>query len=126
MENTITKRTGEVREMAFAMLNVWDKARGEIKLNGRAMYNLIAIRRQINALSDTTTEAIRLLAENNGGIQEGANMRIPDDKIETVNAAINEMYKEEQTIEYNPIVLHDEDFLPVELMDIFFEFIKFE
>lgn len=119
-------KNGDVRQIAYELEGIWNQQKNEIKISGRALYNLIALKKRLQEESTVITESFMVIGQNNGGVlQENGSMKIPDENIAEVNKLLSEVANEEISIEYSPIKLVDSDNLPSELMELLFDFIEF-
>lgn len=118
---------GEVRIAGTTLLNNWEAERSNIRLGGRSLYNLIAIKKEFEQQVLKIQETVSTLAQNAGGeAQENGSFRIPEENIDDLNARLQELNDEVIEIEYAPIVMKDSDNLPPIFMDALFDFIEIE
>ncbi len=121
---TRTMKNGDIRQIAFTLEGHWNEMKVGIRVSGKTMYNLIALKRQLAEKAADITEAFMIIGQNNGGqIQENGSMQIPDENIQEVNKLLTEVANEQQDITYRPIELRDGDDIPADLMDLLFDFI---
>lgn len=124
---TRTMKNGDIRQIAFTLEGHWEEYKLDIRVSGRTMYNLIALKRHFAERAVAITESFMVIGQSHGGeIQPDGSMKIPDENIEEVNKLLTEVALEEQEIQYKPIVLSDNDSLPADLMDLLFDFIVME
>lgn len=117
-------KNGDVRQIAMELAMTWGSLKKDIHLSGTALYRLMAIKKQIDEHANLINETFRDIGLAAGGVISGeGQLRIPDEKIEEVNTQLSEVAKEEITISYAPITLREEDSLPPDLMEAFFDFI---
>lgn len=122
---TLTLRTGELQQISLALFQGWDSYKNKVNLTPKALYSLIALKRNIETHARTLQDTVNALAEKNGGIvQPNGSFEIPDEKKIGLQDALNEFAKEQVEIEYRPICLGENDQLPIELMDILFQFLE--
>lgn len=118
-------KNGDIRQVAMTLLANWDVLKRDIHLSGTALYRLMAIKKQIDEKANLVNEIFRDIGVAAGGVISGeGQLRIPEDKIEEVNAKLTEVAGEEVIISYSPVVLRDEDSLPPDIMEAFFDFIE--
>lgn len=122
---TKTMKNGDIRQIAFDLSQRWESSKSNIKLSGKATYALIGLKRKLLSIGDEITEAFGTVGLALGGkVDEMGMLKIPDDKIDEANKQLTEIAVQTQEIEFTPIVLNEEDELPMELMDILYDFIE--
>lgn len=122
----ISLSTVEVRNIGTNLFPNWEKQKDEIKLKGRSLYRLIALKKTLEAHLTTVEETLMALAKQHNGVpQENGTIVIPPEHREAANAAFREFGEEMIEIEYQPIVLAEEDNLPVDIFDSLFTFIEY-
>lgn len=123
--NTITMKNGDIRQISFTLESSWDSMKGAIKVSGKALYSIIAIKRKLSELANVITESFLVIGQNHGGeVQPDGSLKIPDENIPEVNNLLTEIAMEEQTVEFKPIVLGENDDIPAGLMELLFDFIE--
>lgn len=122
---TKTLKNGDVRQFWMTLMMVWETSKKEIKLSGASLYRLLAIKKKIEEQAVVVNDAFVQIGISLGGVDAGnGQMRIPDEHIEEANKLLSEVAMEEMQIEYSPIELHESDYLPPDLMELFFDFIQ--
>lgn len=120
-----TLTMGEARVMATDFLNNWESEKNKMQLSGPAMYNLIAVKKELEKHIVKIQETVSTLASAAGGeLQDNGSYRIPEDKVEELNQKLAEFNSETLEIEYSPIKLRENDYLPPVFMDALFNFIE--
>lgn len=114
---------GEASASGQYMINNWNDLKGDIKLKAVNMYSLLGIRKTMQEKAQLIQESVIEFARSAGGIEESGGVRVPDDKIEEVNAQLKELQEQTFDLEYKPITITADESLPIDLMDILFEFI---
>lgn len=119
-----TLTTNDLQVAANALFTAWEPNKNDISLQVIQMYNLIKLKKTLQEEATKLTETVTTLAEQAGGerLQNGG-IKIPDEKIDEVNAALEELSKETIEIEYTPIQITGEDRIPVAIMEPLMEFI---
>lgn len=88
---------------------------------------MLKIKQQIEEKTRLINQAFMAVGERFGGtVNEQGNLQIPQENIPTVNTELESVAAQEDNIEYTPIVLKDEEKLPVEIMEAFLPFIELE
>lgn len=114
---------GEASVNGQFLMNSWNDLKADIKLKATNMYALITIRKVMQEKAQVIQEAVLEFARSAGGIEEDGGVRIPDDKVDEVNEQLRELQKQTFNIEYKPITIGSEESLPIDLMDILYDFI---
>lgn len=124
---TKTLKNGDIRQISFDLENQWDRLKSQIKVSGKTLYAIISIKKTLSEIGRTVAEAFFTVGQNAGGSDNGdGSMKIPDDKIDEVNTALTEIANTQTDIEYIPIILGENDSVPVEIMDLLFDFISID
>ena len=123
-EYTMTK----VRIIASEMLKAFEESKGSLKLKGKALYNLIGLKKEFEKILEQIQETLVEIAKAHGGTpsEDGKGYSIPEDQQEIVNKKIIEFSEEIITIQYDEIFLSTEDEISASLADAIFDFLKFE
>lgn len=125
--NTISMKNGEIRQIAIALEGLWGDIKQNLKVSGKTMYNVIALRRTLTEQAQVIQETFYTIGQNNGGTAtEDGGLKIPDENIPEVNRLLNEVANTEQEISYNPIVITDNDEVPADFLELLFDFISME
>ena len=125
--NDIVLTNAKIRYIAEFFGPKWDSIKGEVKLSGKALYNMIAVKRQVLEKAQDIDGVIMALADRFGGeVLQNGSIHFPEDKVSEVNSALQEAMNVEATIQFNPICLKGNDTLPADLMEALFDFIEFE
>ena len=89
--------------------------------------NIIKLKKELERQGAVIQETVATLAEQSGGErQQNGSYKIPEDKIASLNAQLDDFGKEEIEIEYTPIRIKESDNVPPTLMDALFDFIELE
>lgn len=124
---TKTLKNGDIRQISFDLENQWEGLKSQIKVSGKTLYAIISIKKTLSEIGRTVAEAFFTVGQNAGGSDNGdGSMKIPDDKIDEVNTALTEIANTQTDIEYIPIILGENDSVPVEIMDLLFDFISID
>lgn len=122
---TKTLPLGQVGNIAAIFMNEWDKCKDEVRLSGKSLYSLLGIRKVAMEQFRQIQETAITLARNAGGTEmENGNIKVPDDKVAGVNQELNDLQNGDFTLEYTPIVIGDNDYLPIAFMDALYDFIE--
>lgn len=122
---TLMMKNGDIRAMGMELAATWQTARTNLKLSGKSTFALIGIKKQIEELTDKLNEAFLSVGlSHDGKVQEDGSIRVPPERIEEVNKKLTEIATEETMIDYTPIAIGDDDQMPTDLMDLFFNFIE--
>lgn len=125
MKKTLT--TSQVRDIGGTVFTSWEENKNGIKMSGKALYNLIAIKKQLEQKLMVIEETLGTLAAQFGGVtQENGSIKIPSEQRAEANKAFVDMGNEEIEIEYSPIILTNDSVLPVAIYEALFDFISFE
>lgn len=126
MIKTIT--TAQVRNIGEDLLPNWNDQRSQIQLSGKSMFNLIKLKKELEKHLGEIQETVVSLAEQVGGEMQPqtGSYKIPPEKVEELNEKLAEFSKEEVEIEFTPIVMTENDYLPPILMEAIFDFIEME
>lgn len=120
-----TMKNGDIRLIGMSLMRVWEESKNDIKLSGTSLYRLLAIKRKIEQQASLINEAFVEIGLSLGGEDSGdGQLKIPTDKISEANERLSEVAAEEFEIEYTPIELKETDYLPPDLMELFFDFIQ--
>lgn len=121
-------KTGNVKFVAESVLANWDTFKDDIKLNAKALYNLIGLKKILTDQGQQIAETlIQLFESHNCPMnQDGTGFIIAADKQEEMNKLLIDFYNESINITYNPIIINENDKLPADLMDLLFDFIEFQ
>lgn len=123
--NSITMKNGDIRQISFTLDTSWEGLKGDIKVSGKVLYSIIALKRKLTTMANDVTESFLVIGQNHGGeAQPDGSMKIPDEQIEEVNKLLSEVANETQDFEYKPIVLAEGDEIPATLMELLFDFIE--
>lgn len=120
--------TAEVRNIGEDLLPNWNDQRSQIQLSGKSMFNLIKLKKELEKHLGEIQETVVSLAEQVGGEMQPqtGSYKIPPEKVEELNKKLAEFSKEEVEIEFTPIVMTENDYLPPILMEAIFDFIEME
>lgn len=117
----------EFRVFADNFLSTWENDKKDMKLTGRALFNLIGLKKNVEAQLIKTQETLVALAQQNHGEPDGkGNYNIPEDCREQMNKDMNDFAEQEIEIEYEEIKLKDSDNISAEFLDSIYDFVKFE
>lgn len=108
----------------FRVFTEWNMLSKNIKLGSVNLYRLIAFKKEIESKEMAIEETIRTIFINNGATETDGLLRAPEDKQDLVVAQVNELSSEKVEIEVPEITLSEDDNLPIELMEVLFDFIK--
>lgn len=108
----------------FKVFSGWQSYSKDIKLGTVSLYNLIAFKKAIEAKEMNIEETIRTIFLNNGAIDDQGMLKLPEDKQEKVTEEIDELGRQTEEVEYKTITVANGDNLPVELMEVLFDFIE--
>lgn len=115
----------DFRYSAEALLTAWEKEKTNIKTSGKTLFRIVALKKTLESELRTLSESLNLLAaKHHGEPTPDGQFKIPDGEVEALNAELADLYKADIEIEYSPIVLGPEDFLPVALMECLFDFLE--
>lgn len=108
----------------FKVFSGWQSYSKDIKLGTVSLYNLIAFKKAIEAKEMNIEETIRTIFLNNGAVDDQGMLKLPEDKQEKVTEEIDELGRQTEEVEYKTITVANGDNLPVELMEVLFDFIE--
>lgn len=116
---------GKIMSLSQMLTSSWEDLKGQINLSPKNTYSLIALKRKVLEAGQTFQETIAQIAlRHNGEMQPDGSIRVPDEEIDKVNQELAPMQNETTEIEYTPIVVSDDDFLPFGIMEALFDFIE--
>lgn len=122
---TKTLPLGQMGNIATIFMNQWEQHKGEVRLSGKSLYSLLAIRKIATEQLQQLQETAFTLAKNAGGTEmQNGGIKVPDDKVDEVNRELNDLQNSDFTLEYTPIVIGDNDNLPIAFMEALYEFIE--
>lgn len=125
MQKTLT--TAEAREIGGNLFSNWESNKGDIKLSGKALFNLIGLKKVMQEKLTTIEETLGMIASQHGGEpQQNGAIVIPEDRRADAGKALMEFGNEQIEIQYNEIVLKEVDSLPVAILEAVYDFVKFE
>ena len=115
------------RDFAEAFLTSWESEKKEMKLNGKALFNLVGLKKKIENQLMQIQDTILNLVEQHHGIPDGkGNYTIPEEERAVVGEAMNELSGQEVEIDYEPIKIHESDVVSPSFLDIIFDFVVFD
>lgn len=120
-----TVQLGMMAALAQVFMEHWEEEKGNIKLNGKSMYALIGLRNIAQQQYRQIQESALALARAAGGEEQpnGA-VKVPDDKVDEVNNELNDIQNGDFELEYTPIIIGDNDSLPLVFMDALYDYIE--
>lgn len=126
MTKTMTLK--EIRDIGFVLFSNWDAEKANIKLSGKNLYNLIALKHKFGDEMTKIQEGLNIISEQNGAVlnEQKGQYEIPPDKLETTIKKMDEILAEQRDFIYEPIVMTNDCSLPVGLLDLLFGFIEFQ
>lgn len=125
MNKTLT--TADIREIGGNLFTNWDARKGDIKLSGKPLFNLIGLKKAIQEKLVTIEETLGMIASQHGGEpQANGSIIIPEDKRVEAGKALVDFGNEQVEITYNEIVIKETDSLPVEILEAVYDFVRLE
>lgn len=125
--NTKTYTTVQIKMMALDVGRAWDAHKNAIKVSGRALYNMVGIKKELDNLHAQIQQTLLSLFESHGGeMQPSGEFIIPDEAQAEVNQKLVDFGNETLTINYEEVKLAFDDTVPAEILEVFFDFIVFE
>lgn len=122
---TLTMKNGDIRQISYTLDSEWESIKNQIKVSGKTLYAIIALKRELANLANVITESFIVIGQSHGGQpQPDGSLKIPDENIPEVNKLLTEVANETQSVEYRPIVLTETDDVPTDLMELLFDFIE--
>lgn len=122
---TLTMKNGDIRQISYTLDSEWESIKNQIKVSGKTLYAIIALKRELANLANVITESFIVIGQSHGGQpQPDGSLKIPDENIPEVNKLLTEVANETQSVEYRPIVLAETDDVPTDLMELLFDFIE--
>lgn len=123
MKKTLT--TAQVRNIGAMIFQNWEKNKNDIKLNGKSLYNLIALKKNLEQKLIVIEETIMALGTQYGGeVQQDGSLIIPPESRQEANAAFSELGEETVEIEYGDIKIEEDSHLPIDIYEAIFDFIN--
>lgn len=115
----------EVKIIGDSLFANWEATKSDVHISGTSQFRLICLKKTLQTELEKTQETMLSIAHNCGGIEQpDGTVKIPDERIPEANRALREMGEEIIDIEYSPIILRDEDSMPIELMECIADFIE--
>lgn len=125
MQKSLT--TAEIREIGGKLFSNWEGEKGEIKLTGKSLFNLIGLKKVMQEKLITIEETLGMIATQHGGEpQSNGSIIIPEDKRAEAGKVLTEFGSELVEIEYGEIILKETDSLPVGIFEAVYDFVRFE
>ena len=125
MNKTLT--TAQMREIGGQLFGSWEEHKKDIKLTPKALYSLIALKKNIEAKLTVIEETLMELALQYGGEpQPNGSITIPPEKRMEANVAFQDMGDEIIEIDFSPIILQDDSVVPLPIYEALFDFIVLE
>lgn len=122
---TLNMKNGDIRQISYTLDSEWESIKNQIKVSGKTLYAIIALKRELANLANVITESFIVIGQSHGGQpQPDGSLKIPDENIPEVNKLLTEVANETQSVEYRPIVLAETDDVPTDLMELLFDFIE--
>lgn len=122
-----TMTAAEIRRIAFELLEGWNNIRKDIRLSPRQLYNLMGLKKSLEQeylkINDTL---VTIMEQHEGKPTEQGGYQVPPEHVQEVNALLQSFGEETVEIEFSPVRVRNEDNLPVEAMELLFEFIEIE
>lgn len=120
-----TMTNGEIRNISFGILDMWEREKGGIKLGSRELYHLIGVKKKLEEVAQQLNETIMLIGTQHGGeITPQGTMKFPEESMDELNTLFNDLSAETTEIEYSPIKVKAEDIVPASIMELLFDFIE--
>lgn len=117
----------QFRVFADNFLSTWENDKKDMKLTGKALFNLIGLKKNVEAQLMKTQETLVTLAQQNHGEPDGrGNYNIPEEYRENMNKEMNDFAEQDIELEYEEIKLKDSDLISAEFLDYIYDFVKFE
>lgn len=125
MEKEFT--TLAARTAAESIVKNWDAAKNSLKLSPKALYHLIQLKKELEIKGQTIADTLmQIFTSHDCKLNdEQTGFIIPPEKSQEINNALTEFYAEKVVINYEPIVITDNDVIPTDLMEALFDFITF-
>ena len=103
----------------------WENDKSSLKVSSITLFRLISLKNTLQNEMLKTQEALAAIAYNCGGEDQlDGTIKVPDERMPEANRALRELGDEVLDIEYSPIILREEDSIPVALMEALMEFIE--
>jgi hypothetical protein len=119
--------TGELRVIGADLLKGWEASKNEIKLSGKNLHSLIALKKIIERELTIIEETVMGLAVQYDAVPNpDGSATIPEPRRKEAFEALNEFAKETIDIEYKEVVIGEDDNVPIDILEALFEFIRFE
>jgi hypothetical protein len=119
-------RTADIRNIGGQLFSDWENVKNEIKLPGRGLFRLLTLKKAIEAQLITIEEALASLSFQFGGtVQENGGILIPPEQRAEAGKAFQDFGEEMIEIKYDEIVVHENDFVPISVLEALLDFIVF-
>lgn len=116
----------EIEGLYYNIANDWDTNIKDIKLGMRSLYNLICLKKKIEEQHLKTQETVAALFKSHGATQnEDGGLKIPEEQSQEVNQQLNNLGNEKTELEFEKIVIKEEDSFPPKFFEVLFDFIEF-
>lgn len=123
---TYTLTSENIVNLTGTLSKYWDEWKNHFNSSMRNLYNLIGIKNILVERTKDIQEALKAVALTNGATEINGEINIPEDKKKLIDNKVTEFGKELITFDAPQIVLKAEDNIPVDCMDLLFDFIKIE
>lgn len=120
-------KLGVLQDIYMNLFQNWDENKKGIELGPKSLYNLISLKKIVLSEMEKMQEAVQEFIKTLDGvsIKDDGTFNVPQELIPAVNGRLAEMNNEVITIDYKPIEVNEEtDKLPIEVMDVLFDFIE--
>lgn len=115
----------QARAIGDTLFANWESDKASLKVSSITLFRLISLKNTLQTKMAETQEAIAAIAYNCGGEdQPDGTIKVPEERMPEANRALRELGEEVLEIEYSPIILREEDSIPVSLMEALMEFIE--
>lgn len=118
----------EIARIHLALNKDWNTRVKDIKLNVKALYHLISIKRRLAEEFQKAQDAVQtIMLTNNLESDDNGSFKAKDDEqAAEINRQITELGDQEVCLKFDCIKLSNEDILPADILELLFDFIYFE
>lgn len=117
-------KVAELRNLATMLLTEWANHKDSIRLTGKALYNLLGLKRTLERELEIIEETLRGLAvEHHAEPRQDGSLFIPEEYREEANKAFSDFGESDIEISYGEITLREQDNIPLPIFEALYDFV---
>lgn len=122
----ITMKVRDFNSVARELLTNWSEMRNRIHAPGKTVYDVISLKKRFEETYETMAQTMVSIVESNGGhLEQDGSFVFDDEHRPEIDRLMTEFHNSDISISASPVTLRAEDELPPELIEIFFDFIRY-